>query len=133
MITAVDTNVLIDVFGADAKYGELSANALRSALNQGALCACEMVWVESASVFSSHHQFNQTMTTLGVEFSAVEEESLAIAANAWRRYRKSGGKRERVAADFLIGAHAQVQADRLLTRDKGFFRDYFRDLAVIEP
>jgi predicted nucleic acid-binding protein len=39
----------------------------------------------------------------------------------------------RVVADFLIGAHALVTCDRLLARDRGYYRDYFAGLRIIEP
>lgn len=34
-------------------------------------------------------------------------------------HRKAGGKRNRLMADFIIGAYTLRQADRLLTRDRG--------------
>lgn len=43
------------------------------------------------------------------------------------------GPRSRVVADFLVGAHASVQADRLLTRDRGFHRAYFGELTILDP
>jgi len=46
---------------------------------------------------------------------------------------KEGETRRRIAADFLIGAHAFVQCDRLLSRDSGFFRKYFSDVTLIVP
>ena len=50
-----------------------------------------------------------------------------------RRYRHRGGGRDRMVADFLIGAHALMQCSALITRDAGFFRDYFKGLKVIVP
>ena len=50
-----------------------------------------------------------------------------------RRYRQRGGNRGRTVPDFLIGAHALLQCSALITRDAGFFRDYFKGLKVIVP
>lgn len=133
MITAIDTSVLIDIFGADPKFGYASAEALRTCIKEGTICACEVVWTETAAIFDNRDNFLEAMQKLGMEYSELEQETSLIAADMWRRYRKSGGKRERVVADFLIGAHAMNQCDRLLTRDRGFYRDYYTKLKVVEP
>lgn len=133
MITAVDTNVLLDVFGSDTTYGIRSANALRRCLREGALVACEAVWTETAAAFPGERPFLDAMRTIGVTFSPIEETSVLRASASWRLYRSRGGKRERVVADFLIGGHALIQCDRILTRDRGFYRDYFRELTIVDP
>lgn len=133
MITAVDSNILIDVLGADARFGMASAKALRQSKREGAICACEIVWAEVATAYADEHIFVKAMKTLTLDFSPLTKPAALLAARVWRTYRSAGGRRNRIAADFLIGAHALEQSDRLLTRDKGFYRKYFKELTVVTP
>ena len=133
MITAVDTSVLIDVFGADPSFGARSADALRRCLNEGALVACGVVWGETRAAFSSDAEFLRAVQTVGVGFSPATEQAATLAGAAWKKYRAAGGKRERVIADFVIGAHAVSQCDRLLTRDRGYYKRCFGGLVVVDP
>lgn len=86
-----------------------------------------------AAWFDSDANQLEFLGGIGVEYSAMESRSAHIAGRAWKSYRNSGGARSRMLGDFLIAGHAQAQADRLLTRDRGFFRNHFTDLEVIEP
>jgi predicted nucleic acid-binding protein len=133
VITAIDTNVLIDIFASDPIFGKSSAQAVRACLQAGSVHACEIVFIETASAFPKYDVFLDAMQTLGIEFSTIQKDTLPVAAKAWHKYRKTGGKRDRVVADFLIGSHALAQSDRLLTRDRGFYRHYFHSLTVIDP
>lgn len=133
MITAVDTSVLIDVFGADARFGPVSAEALRRCLNEGAVVACMAVWAETRAAFADDEAFAQAMQTLGVAYSAPTQASANLAGAICKKYRSAGGQRDQVIADFLIGAHALTQCDRLLTRDRGYYKKLFAGLTLVEP
>ena len=133
MITAIDTSVLLDFLNHDPDFGTASRDALRSCAAAGPLLACEVVWAEIAGCFSSISDCRHTLRELEIEFSAIQSEAAFEAGVAWRVYRHRGGARTRVAADFLIGAHALHQADRLLTRDQGFYRSYFKNLRIVDP
>lgn len=133
MTTAVDTSVLLDVFGADPKFGPASAASLRACLDAGRVVACEVVWAETAASFKAAAEAESALGELRVDFSPLGASTALAAGNTWRTYRRAGGTRERVIADFLVGAHALARADRLLTRDRGFYRRYFKGLTVIDP
>ncbi len=133
MITAVDTSVLLDVFGDDPAYRSRSLAALRQCLAEGALIACEVVWAEVSAGFNDVKAAERTLARIPIGFSSMQQAAATLAGVAWRSYRGRGGPRDRVIADFLVGAHALEQADRLLTRDRGFQRLAFADLAILDP
>ncbi len=133
MITAVDSNVLLDVLSASPEHGVASRRAIREALLEGSLMACDVVWAEVGAWFPSVETAIDAMGELRVGFAPLDPEVAIAAGGVWQTYRRRGGARDRIMADFLIGAHASLRADRLLTRDRGFYRAYFKRLQVLDP
>lgn len=133
MITAVDTSVLIDIFRADRNFGPASREALRTCRVEGSLIACDPVWAEVTSNFPASEAAREAMNRFEISYTAFTVDAAVAAGEAWRDYRRRGGPRTRVITDFLVGAHAFEQADRLLTRDRGFYRSYFKPLSVVDP
>ena len=133
MITALDTNVLVDVLRADREFGRSSIAALGLAADRGSLVVCDVVWGELSSAFDDFDDGRGILERFGIAFSPMSPSSAERAGRSWRAYRRAGGPRERMIADFLIAAHALEQADVLLTRDRGFARAYYGDLTVLDP
>ena len=133
MITAVDTNVLLDVFTQAPDFGLRSAECLRRCLREGTVIACDVVWAETAAAFRDPKALEAAMSRLGISFSAMGKDAAVQADESWAAYRASGGPHARVLADFQVAAHAVCQADRLLSRDRGFYRRSFGSLVVLDP
>ena len=130
---AVDASVLVDVLTGDAVYGEASAQALALALSEGEVVISEAVVAEVQALLDTRETVMDALNEFGIRFDAIQEAAAVRAGHMQRRYRDRGGRRERVVADFLIGAHALLQCKALITRDDGFFRDYFKGLRLIVP
>ncbi|MDA2934878.1 type II toxin-antitoxin system VapC family toxin [Acidobacteria bacterium AH-259-D05] len=121
MITAVDSNILIDVLIQDSAWGEGSHQALIRAAAEGALVIHEMVVAEIASCFATPAELRESLEEVPIPVAQSSLEAAFAAGQAHQKYRGQGGRRERVLADFIIGAHASLSADRLLTRDRGYY------------
>ena len=132
MITAVDSSVLIDVLTDDARYAGVSESALRKARREGSTIVCGAALAEVVPVLEEG-VVDRFLKEWELVFVPASRESSLLAGSHFYQYLRRGGKRGRVLADFLIGAHAQFFAQRLLTRDRGYYRDYFKSLAVWEP
>jgi len=131
MITAVDTNILLDVFLPDERFASDSAKLLKLAYDEGALIICDIVYAELVPQFEDRQRLDNTLAIINVALSSVDTDVAFLAGEKWGLYRKSRGKRQRIITDFLIGAHATIKAERFLTRDRGFYKSYFPELEIL--
>lgn len=132
MRTAVDTSALLAIV-----LGESNAEAwldlLARCRDEGDLICCEIVLAELAPVFGTHAAMDARLEDLGVRMLPCTAESAFLAGRIFAQYRRLGGPRSHLVPDFLIGAHASLQANRLLAADRGHLRRFFNRLAVLAP
>ena len=130
---AVDSSTLIDLFDGPDAAAEAATAALRQTLRAGPLVVCDIVLAELCTALRNGSDVLQDIEAAGIHYLATESRAALRAGEMQRRYRQRGGQRGRTAPDFLIGAHALLQCQGLITRDAGFYRDYFKGLKVIVP
>ena len=133
MITAVDTSVLLDVLRPNPSFVERSLALIETSATLGPLVLCDPVYAELAANFDRMDELDAFLADAGVRRESLNGSALFLSGRMWRAYRSAGGSRQRIISDFLVGAHASVQASRLATRDRGFYRRYFDNLIVVEP
>jgi predicted nucleic acid-binding protein len=133
MITAIDTNILLDILVPNEEFYEASAKALQDAAGEGSLVISDIVYAELCIHFETQRNCDAFLESNEIRIQGLVREAHFLASRAWRTYRLQGGTRTRILADFLIGAHAQKQGTRLLSRDRGFYRKLFPSLDLRDP
>ncbi|KIZ38814.1 MULTISPECIES: type II toxin-antitoxin system VapC family toxin [Rhodopseudomonas] len=132
-MTLVDTNILIDILSADRNWQLWSAAALRQQSLHGLLLINEIVYAELSARYTSQQKLDAAIDLLDLHFEWLPKSALYIAGQTFNDYRRSGGIRTSILADFFIGAHAAAGKVPILTRDTGRYRRYFPDVELIAP
>ncbi|GAB3333188.1 MULTISPECIES: type II toxin-antitoxin system VapC family toxin [Marilutibacter] len=132
---ALDSSVLVDLL-ADGPQADAAEACLRQCLSAGPVVISEVALAEVCSALRDGSEALAVLEEMSIRFSPLEAKSALRAGEMQRRYRQRGGAagaRARTVPDFLIGAHALLQCNGLITRDDAFYRDYFKGLKLIVP
>jgi len=129
----VDSNVLLDVLTADARWASWSRPALRRAGDASRLVINPIIYAEISVDFDSIEDLDDAIPPGSLDREALPFEAAFLAGKAFRDYRRRGGARRSPMPDFYIGAHAAVRGYRLLTRDARRYRSYFPTLPLVAP
>ena len=117
--------------------GEPSGNewitCLRAQGLIGRIIVCEVVLPEMSALFDDDVAPSRFFENFRIEHEPTLAPAALLAGRLFHAYRRAGGPRQHLIPDFLIGAHALLQADQLAAADRGYLRRYFPKLRLISP
>jgi len=132
---ASDVQVLLEWL-TDGPRADAVEASLRQCLGSGKVVVSGPALTRLCADLRGGADVLSALEETGVHYSALEAKSALRAGEMLRRYRqrnKNGAGTSRLITDFMIGAHALLQCDGLMTFDPTFYRDYFKGLKLIVP
>ena len=129
----IDTNVLVDVLENDPTWADWSIAQLRAQAQIHRLVINPVIYAELSLTFSTVEALDATLADLQIPVIATPKPALFLAGKAFVQYRRQGGTKSNVLADFFIGAHAAVAGLPVLTRDVRRYACYFPTVRLIAP
>ena len=136
MTWVVDTCVVIDLVERDGEFGEVSAAALASKIDDSFVIA-PITYVELGPVFGGDRERQDAfLKESWIDFDfAGNKEAVVAAHKAWYEHvlrKRKGEATKRPIADVMIGAYA-LQKGGLITRNEDDFRSLYPDLTIYNP
>jgi predicted nucleic acid-binding protein len=132
-MTLFDTNVLLDIATSDPIWNAWSEAQLRAAGANGHILINPIIYAELAPAFTSVVDLDRWLDPAVFHRLTLPYAAGWLAAQAFLRYRRSGGAKTSPLPDFYIGAHAEVEKLTLVTRDAARYRTYFPNVSLIAP
>ena len=130
----VDTNVLLDIATRDENWFEWSAEQLAPLIETRNAAINPVIYTELAPLYRDARDLDLNLVPASDIRRLPLPYSCAFAtARAFQAYRKDGGTRTSPLPDFFIGAHAEAEGLKLLTRDAKRYRTYFPSVELICP
>lgn len=130
----VDTNVLVDVATKDPVWFEWSCAEISKAVDSGSAAINPVIYTELVPLYDSLRELDLNLVPPSRFRRLVLPFSVAAAASrAFLAYCKAGGQKTSPLPDFFIGAHAEAEGFKLLTRDAVRYRTYFPKVKLIAP
>jgi predicted nucleic acid-binding protein len=135
--TAIDSNVFSAIWSNEPQARKV-AEQLGEARLEGALLISPVVFAElhaypgaTPAYVREFLEATEVVVDYRLEERVWAETGLRFARYAARRRQATGEGPRRLLADFLIGAHALVQADRLLTLDPRRYSQDFPEVRLV--
>lgn len=129
----IDTNVLLDLVGHDARWAVWSMESLRTAALEGPLLINSVIYAELSVRYQTIEALDSFVEGVALQMAEIPRSALFLAAKAFSAYRGAGGVRTGVLSDFFIGAHAAVLNVPILTRDVRRYRTCFPTVELRAP
>lgn len=129
----VDTNIFVDLWTADPKWGEWSSEAVARSVARDSLAINPVIYAELCLGFEEDRDLDRVLAAADVRRLPLPYTAAWPASKAFAAYRRRGGRRSAPLPDFFIGAHAQVEGLPLLTRDTARYKTYFPAVRLIAP
>jgi len=132
-VLIVDTNVLVDVLEDDPDWADWSVCQLRAQSQVHELLINPIIYSELSLTFQSVEALDDAINGMGLSVQELPRSALFLSGKAFVKYRRGGGSKGNVLADFFIGAHAAVLSCAILTRDARRYKNYFPTVALLTP
>jgi predicted nucleic acid-binding protein len=132
-VILLDTNVLLDIATMDSVWSPWSEQQFRFAASQAMIPINPIIYAELAPAFASIGELDRWLDPAWFQRFPLPYQAGWLAAQAFLKYRRSGGAKTSPLPDFYIGAHAEAEGRSFQSHARPMRRDQLELLRREDP